>query len=119
MALWEQSKWYKVGIVGGINWERKDDDGDGRPKAENEDEDGIGGGGGGGVRDVGRPKPESDGNGGGGGGGKKHFDFLAPHCENVRNSSLFYRRKTKFVFVFFVLVGGKPTESQHIQVRTN
>ena len=91
-----------------IGWERKDDDGDVRPKAENEDEDGIGGGGG--VRDVGRPKPESDGNGGGGGGGgggKKHFDFLAPRCENVRNSSLFYRRKTKFVFVFFVLVGGE------------
>ena len=88
------TKW----IVGGIGWERKDDDGDGRPKAENEDEDGIGGGGG--VRGVGRPKPESDGNGGGGGGGKKHFDFLAPHCENVRNSSLFYRRRTKFVLYF-------------------
>lgn len=92
MALWEESKWgFKVGIVGGIGW--------GRPKADGNGDDGAGAGDGDGTK----KKAESENGGGGGGGGgvkdERHFDFLAPHCENVRRSSQFYSRMPKFVLL--------------------
>ena len=94
MALWEESKWgFKVGIVGGIGW--------GRPKADGNGDDGAGAGDGDGTKK--KAEIENGGGGGGGGGGgvkdERHFDFLAPHCENVRRSSQFYSRMPKFVLL--------------------